>query len=130
MEIEPLSLGVPKPIIDALPESDGAAAQDMQKAVDGLEQRLNRALEDADTEADAAAYVVDAIERLETHYERYDEFIPELRAWGQSPIYAIAWRNLQADLILQLQSYDWLASHVDRERNLRLVEDGIRFGKR
>ncbi|RDZ44987.1 hypothetical protein C5B91_08385 [Haloferax sp. Atlit-10N] len=129
MDIEPLSLGVPKPIIDSLPEADGTAAQDMQRAVEGLETRLNRAIDGAETEAEAAGYVVDALERLEGHYERYDEFIPELRAWGQSPIYAIAWRNLQADLILQIEEYDWLKPHIDRERNLRLVEDGIRFGK-
>ncbi|AKU08025.1 MULTISPECIES: hypothetical protein [Haloferax] len=129
MAIEPLSLGVPKPIIDSLPEADGTAAQDMQRAVEGLETRLNRAIDGAETESEAAGYVVDALERLEGHYERYDEFIPELRAWGQSPIYAIAWRNLQADLILQIEEYDWLKPHIDRERNLRLVEDGIRFGK-
>lgn len=85
MAIEPLSLGVPKPIIDSLPEADGTAAQDMQRAVEGLETRLNRAIEDADTESEAAGYVVDALERLEGHYERYDEFIPELRAWGSRP---------------------------------------------
>ncbi|SEM02054.1 hypothetical protein [Haloferax larsenii] len=130
MDVEELSLGVPKPILDSLPDPDGDAAQDMQQAVQGLETRLNRAITEADTESEAAAYVVDAIERLEDHYEKYDEFVPELRAWGQSPIYAIAWRNLQGDLILQLQEYDWLAPHIDRERNLRLVEDGIRFGKR
>ncbi|AFK19798.1 hypothetical protein E6P09_01155 [Haloferax mediterranei ATCC 33500] len=130
MPIEELSLGVPKPILDALPEPEGTAAQDMQRAVEGLETRLNRAIADAESETEAAEYVVDAIERLEAHYEKYDEFVPELRAWGQSPIYAIAWRNLQADLIVQLQEYDWLKPYVDRERNLRLVEDGIRFGKR
>ncbi|MFC7130815.1 hypothetical protein [Haloferax chudinovii] len=129
MAVEPLSLGVPKPIIDSLPEADDTAAQDMQRAVEGLETRLNRAIEGADTESEAAGYVVDALERLEDHYERYDEFIPELRAWGQSPIYAIAWRNLQGDLILQIEEYEWLKPHIDRERNLRLVEDGIRFGK-
>ena len=45
MAVEPLSLGVPKPIIDSLPEADGTAAQDMQRAVEGLETRLNRAIE-------------------------------------------------------------------------------------
>ncbi|WP_410766544.1 hypothetical protein [Haloferax sp. DFSO60] len=128
--MEELSLGVPKPILDALPEPDGTTAQDMQKAVQGLENRLNRAIDGAETESEAAQYVVDAIERLEDHYQRYDEFIPELRAWGQSPIYAIAWRNLQADLILQISEYEWLTPHIDRERNFRLVDDGIRFNKR
>jgi hypothetical protein len=94
-----------------------------------MESRLNRVIEEADTESEAASHVVDALERLENHLERYDEFVPELRAWGQSPIYAIAWRNLQADLILQLHQHEWLSGHIDRERNHRLVEDGIRFGK-
>jgi hypothetical protein len=80
-------------------------------------------------DAEAAAHAVDAIERLEERMETYDAFVPELRAWGQSPIYAIAWRNLYADLIAQIHDHEWLATHIDRERNYRLVEDGIRFGK-
>jgi hypothetical protein len=127
---EHVQLGVPQGILETLPDEEGDPAQDMKQAVAGLESRLNRAIESADSEAEAASYVVDAIERLEEHLERYDEFVPELRAWGQSPIYAIAWRNLQADLILQIDEHEWLAGHVDRERNHRLVEDGIRFGKR
>ena len=65
---------------------------------------------------------------MEDRVERFDAFVPELRAWGQSPIFAIAWRNLYADLIGQLYEYDWIAGGVDRERNYRLVEDGIRLG--
>lgn len=121
-----IDLGVPEPIVSSLPESDDDAAADMQRAVDGLEDHLNRAIEGHE-ESEAVAIVVDTIERLEERYERYDEFVPELRAWGQSPIYAIGWRNLQADLIAQLQEHDWLAEHLDRERNARLVEDGIRL---
>ncbi len=128
--MEQLSLGVPQPILDSLPEGDDNAAQDMQQAVGALENRLNQAIDSADSETEAAEYVVDAIERLEDRMERYDEFVPELRAWGQSPIFAIAWRNLQADLIMQIHEHEWLAAHIDRERNYRLVEDGIRFGKR
>ncbi|MFB6161387.1 MAG: hypothetical protein ABEJ61_09470 [Haloferacaceae archaeon] len=126
---EEISLGVPRPILDSLPEDDDAA-QDMQRAVAGLEDRLNEAIADAADANEAAGHVVDAIERLEDRLERYDDFVPELRAWGQSPIYAIAWRNLQADLIAQLYDHDWLAEHLDRERNARIVEDGIRFGGR
>ncbi|MFB6305004.1 MAG: hypothetical protein ABEH47_07550 [Haloferacaceae archaeon] len=124
---EAVSLGVPEPIIDSLPDDDDAA-RDMQEAVAGLERRLNDAIEDSEDESEAAGHAVDAIEHLEDRFQRYDEFVPELRAWGQSPIYALAWRNLQADLIAQLQDHDWLAPHIDRERNARLVEDGIRFG--
>jgi hypothetical protein len=125
-----LSLGVPQQILDSLPEDGASAGEDMRRAVAGLESNLNEAVAAADSEADAAGYVVDVIEHLEDRMERYDEFVPELRAWGQSPIYAIAWRNLQADLVMQIRDHEWLAEHVDRERNYRLVEDGIRFGKR
>jgi hypothetical protein len=128
--MDEISLGVPRPIVESLPDPEGDAAQDMMRAVEGIESRINRAVAEAEDEAEAAGYVVDVLERLEDHLERYDEFVPELRAWGQSPIYAIAWRNLQADLIGQLYEVDWLADHLDRERNARLVEDGIRFGKR
>ncbi|WP_224268080.1 hypothetical protein [Haloprofundus salinisoli] len=128
--MEHVSLGVPRRILDSLPDDSDAAAQDMQRAVDGIESRINRAIDQAADEAEAAEYVTDSLERLESQLERYDEFVPELRAWGQSPIYAIAWRNLHADLMLQLYEIDWLTEQIDRERNHRLVEDGIRFGKR
>jgi hypothetical protein len=128
--METLDLGVPRPILDSLPADSDDTKRDMQQAVDGLQSRLNEAIDDAETEAEAAEFVVDALEHLENRYERYDEFVPELRAWGQSPIYAIAWRNLQADLIAQIHEHEWLADQIDRERNYRLVEDGIRFGKR
>ncbi|XVH32462.1 hypothetical protein ACNS7O_04550 [Haloferacaceae archaeon DSL9] len=128
--MEPVSLGVPRPILESLPDDDGAAAADMQRSVQGIEQRINQAIDAADSEAEAAKSVADAIERMEAHLDRYDAFIPELRAWGQSPIYAIAWRNLQADLLMQLYEVEWLAAQLDKERNYRLVEDGIRFGKR
>ena len=126
---EEISLGVPRPILDSLPD-DEDAAEDMQRAVAGLERRLNETLADAADREEATGHVVDAVEHLEERMERYDAFVPELRAWGQSPIYAIAWRNLQADLIAQIREHDWLADRLDRERNARLVEDGIRFGDR
>ena len=89
----------------------------------------------ADMKSSLAAFVcaceqLDAIEHLEGRIERYDEFIPELRAWGQSPVYAMAWRNLYAEVIAQLYAHEWLGPSIDKERNYRLVEDGIRFGKR
>ncbi|ESS12621.1 MAG: hypothetical protein A07HR60_00725 [uncultured archaeon A07HR60] len=125
--MEEVSLGVPRQILESLPE-DGSADADMQRAVEGIEARVNDAIQDAeDTEA-AAGYVVDAMERIEQRLDRHDEFVPELRAWGQSPIYAIAWRNLYADLIEQLYQHEWLVEELDRERNYRVVDDGIRFG--
>jgi len=128
--MDSVSLGVPQPILETLPEGSENVEQDMKRAVSGIESRLNRTIEEADGEEAVASHVVDLIERLETHLERYDEFVPELRAWGQSPIYAIAWRNLQADLVAQLYDHEWLTDHIDRERNYRVVEDGIRFGDR
>ena len=125
--MDEVSLGVPQPIIDSLPEDGTAAAQDMQRAVEGLESRLNRAIRDADDDAEAAGFALDVIDHLEDRAGTYDSFVPELRAWGQSPIYAIAWRNLQADLINQLYEHEALAERLDRERNARMVEDGIRL---
>lgn len=125
--MDEISLGVPQPLLDSLPEDGSGTAQDMHRAVEGYETRLNQVLEEADDEAAAASRVLDVIEHFESRSERYDEFVPELRAWGQSPIYAIAWRTLYADLIAQLYEHEWLAAHLDRERNARLVDDGIRL---
>ncbi|SDC78980.1 hypothetical protein [Natrinema hispanicum] len=125
--MDEITLGVPEPILERLPDDDESAAADMQKAVAGWESRLNRALEDADDEREAAGHVLEAIDRFEERYETYDELVPELRAWGQSPIYAIAWRTLYADVIAQLHEHEDLADHLDRERNARLVADGIRL---
>ncbi|PSQ21158.1 hypothetical protein BRD01_12400 [Halobacteriales archaeon QS_8_65_32] len=126
--MDEISLAVPRDVVDSLPDEEGTAALDMQRSVEGIEARINQAIADADDEAEAAGRIADAIERMETHLERYDEFVPELRAWGQSPIYAIAWRNLQAALLTQLYEVGWLTTYLDRERNYRLVEDGIRLG--
>ncbi|GAB6860410.1 hypothetical protein ACFR97_09280 [Haloplanus litoreus] len=128
--MDEFDLGVPRQILDSLPEDDEAARQDMQRAVAGLEARLNEAVDAADDEREAAQGIVSALERLEDQLEQYDEFVPELRAWGQSPIYAIAWRNLQADLIMQIQEVGWVAERIDQERNYRTVEDGIRLSDR
>ncbi|WIV66527.1 hypothetical protein [Natrialbaceae archaeon AArc-T1-2] len=125
--MDEVSLGVPKPLLERLPDGDDDAAADMQQAVAGWERRINRAIAEADDDREAAGHVLDAIDRFERRFETYDEFVPELRAWGQSPIYAIAWRNLYADLIGQLYEHEDLADRLDRERNARLVEDGIRL---
>ena len=125
--MDAISLGVPEPILERLPADDETAAADMQQAVAGWETKLNRAVEEADDDRDAAARILEAIDRFEQRYETYDELVPELRAWGQSPIYAIAWRTLYADVIAQLYAHDDLGEHLDRERNMRLVEDGIRL---
>ncbi|ARS89241.1 hypothetical protein [Natrarchaeobaculum aegyptiacum] len=125
--MDPISLGVPEPILERLPADDETAAADMQQAVAGWEARLNRAIEEADDDREAASQVLEAVDRFEERYETYDELIPELRAWGQSPIYAMTWRTLYADVVAQLYDHDDLGEHLRRERNARLVEDGIRL---
>ncbi|WP_435155156.1 hypothetical protein [Haladaptatus sp. DFWS20] len=124
--MDEISLAVPEAIIESLPEDGDSAARDMHEAVAGWEVRLNRLAESDD---EVASAVFDVVERFETRWEQYDDFVAELRAWGQSPIYAMAWRDLHAALIQQLYDHDDLSEHIDRERNARLVTDGIRFGK-
>jgi len=75
--MDEISLGVPQPLLDALPEDGQAAAQDMQRAVEGYEQRLNGAIEAADDDAEAASSALDLIEHFDARRERFDEFVPE-----------------------------------------------------
>ncbi|QAU11751.1 hypothetical protein EKH57_02705 [Halorubrum sp. BOL3-1] len=121
-----IELGVPRGVVESLPEEEGTAERDMRRAIAGIQSRLNDAVDEADPD-EAAEVVADAVERMEGQASTYHEFVPELRAWGQSPIYAIAWRNLYLELIGQLYDHEWLADDLDRERNFRLVEDGIRL---
>ncbi|MFW6265179.1 MAG: hypothetical protein ACOC2A_00200 [Halanaeroarchaeum sp.] len=127
--MEAISLGVPKPILEALPDEGVDAGSDMQRVVASWQERINESIERAADDREAVAAVADAIEELESRRDRYDEFVVELRAWGQSPIYAIAWRNLYMDLLAQLYEHETLATELERERNVRLVEDGIRLGE-
>jgi hypothetical protein len=124
--MEDVSLSVPDPLLDGLPD-DEDAAKDMLRAVEGWESRINDAIDAAEDEREALGYVVDAIDRMEDRFEEYDGYVSELRAWGQSPIYAMTWRSLYAELIAQLYQHDWIAEGVDRERHYRWVEDGIRL---
>lgn len=125
--MDEVDLGVPQQLMDSLPEGGDDAARDMERAVEGYQARVNRMIRDASDDAEAASRIVDVVEQLEARAETYDGFVPELRAWGQSPIYAIVWRNLCADLIGQLYEHEGLAERLDRERNHRLVDDGIRL---
>ena len=127
--MDQIDLYVPEAIVESLPADSEDTVADMQRAVEGFETSLNEAVQGID-DGEAAEAIVDAIERMETRAERHDEFVPELRAWGQSPIYAIAWRNLYVSLIRQLYDREDVAELIDRERNLRLVADGIRKRKR
>lgn len=117
-----ISLAVPSDLIEALPEDGTDTAQDMQRAVAGYERQLNEAAANGDHGA-----IVDAIERFEERWGEYDDYVVELRAWGQSPIYAMAWRDLHASLIDQLYNHEGLTDDIDRERHARIVEDGIRL---
>lgn len=117
-----ISLTVPSDLIEALPEDGGDTAKDMQRAVAGYERQLNEAAANDDHGA-----IVDGIERFEERWGEYDDYVVELRAWGQSPIFAMAWRDLHASLIDQLYNHEGLTDDIDRERHARIVEDGIRL---
>ncbi|WP_435176157.1 hypothetical protein [Halorussus sp. AFM4] len=126
--MDEISLTVPDPIVESLPADGEDAARDMERAVEGWERRLNRVFEEGDDD-EAASAVVDALERFEDRWEQYDDFVAELRAWGQSPIYAMAWRDLMAALMRQLYDHEDLGERIDRERHARIVSDGIRPGR-
>ena len=124
--MDEVELSVPGAIVESLPGGSEDAVADMERAVEGFEGRINEAMSEATDDTEAASAIADAVERMHHRAERHDEFVPELRAWGQSPIYAIAWRNLYVSLVRQLYNREDVAAHLDRERNHRLVEDGIR----
>ncbi|WP_255150824.1 hypothetical protein [Halorarius halobius] len=124
--MDELDLAIPKSILDSLPE-EGPTGQDMERALEDYQRRVNHAIREADDDAEAAATALDVIEHLESRAQTYDDFVPELRAWGQSPIYAIAWRNFCVSLIDQFYEHEALAERLDRERNARIVDDGIRL---
>ncbi len=118
--MEEVSLELPGALVDALPVDGEDVAADMRQAVQGWEDEINRRLA-----ADDPA-LVDVLDRFESRWEQYDEFVVELRAWGQSPIYAMAWRDLHEAIIKQLYEHEEIADRLDRERHARIVEDGIR----
>lgn len=121
--MDDIELYVPEGIVDALPADGEDAKHDMGRAIESWERELNAALAE-----DAVGTVVNMIDHFEERWEAYDEYVVELRAWGQSPIYAMAWRDLHAAAIQQLYDHDDLAERIDRERNARIVDDGIRHG--
>jgi len=125
--VDELELTIPEGIVDSLPADSDDTKQDMGKAVAGWERELNAALTVKD-EDEAVSAVVDMIEHFKKRWEAYDEFIVELRAWGQSPIYAMAWRDLHAAVLQQVYDHEDLADRIDRERKFRAVDDGIRPG--
>lgn len=125
--MDDIELFIPEGIVESLPADGEDTKQDMGRAIQGWERDLNAVLSVED-DAEAVAGVVDMIEHFEDRWEAYDEYVVELRAWGQSPIYAMAWRDLHASIIQQLYDHEDLADRIDRERNARIVDDGIRPG--
>ena len=126
--MDEIDLAIPRSILDSLPE-DEATAPDMERALEGYQQRVNSQIATATDDAEVASEALDLVEHLESRAERYDEFIPELRAWGQSPIYAIAWRNFCVAVVDQLYDHADLGDRLDRERNYRIADDGIRMNR-
>ena len=122
--MEDIELGIPAAIVDSLPADSEETRQDIQRAVAGWERDVNAALDSEDP----AAAVVDIVEFFESRWEAYDDYVVELRAWGQSPIYAMVWRDLLANVIQQVYDHGDLADRISRERNARIVDDGIRPG--
>jgi hypothetical protein len=125
--VDEIELYIPEGIVESLPPDSDDTKQDMGKAIGGWERELNAVL-NVEDDAEAVAAVVDVLEQFENRWESYDEYVVELRAWGQSPIYAMAWRDLHASVIQQIYDHDDLGDRIDRERNARIVEDGIRPG--
>jgi len=126
--MDEIDLAIPRSILDSLPE-DEATAPDMERALEGYQRRVNSQIATAADDAEVASEALDLVEHLESRAERYDEFIPELRAWGQSPIYAIAWRNFCVAVVDQLYDHADLGDRLDRERNYRIADDGIRMNR-
>jgi len=122
--MDDIELSIPAGVVDSLPADSEDTKRDIQQAVAGWEADINTALQ---TE-DPAGTVVDLVEHFEARWEAYDEYVVELRAWGQSPIYAMAWRDLMAAIIQQIYDHEDLADRINRERNARIVDDGIRPG--
>ncbi len=125
--MENIKLTIPKSIVDSLPEDSAETKQDLEKAIVGWERNINASLE-VEEDEEMIEDIVDLIEHFESRWESYDDYIVELRAWGQSPIYAMAWRDLHAAVIQQVHEHEDLGDRISRERHARIFNDGIRPG--
>jgi hypothetical protein len=123
--MDEISLAVPRELAETLPEDSDEALMAMQRELDQYEGYVNAAMEEGEDEAASAA--ADVLDRLEERWASYDEYIVELRAWGQSSIYAEVWCDFQYAVIQQLYDHEELSEALDRERHARLVDDGIRL---
>lgn len=126
--MEQIELVLPEGIVESLPADSEETKLDMQKAIEGWQRELNEALA-TDDEEEMVGAVVDMIEFFEDRWEEYDGYVVELRAWGQSPIYAMAWRDLLASVVKQIHDHADLADRISRERHARIFDDGIRPGQ-
>ncbi|MFC7131615.1 MULTISPECIES: hypothetical protein [Salinibaculum] len=125
--MDDIELTIPKGIVDSLPADSSETTKDMEKAVAGWERDINAVI-NAEEDDEVVSAIVDVIEHFEERWEAYDDFVVELRAWGQSPIYAMSWRNLHASIIRQIHDHEDLADRISRERHARIFSDGIRPG--
>lgn len=123
--MDEITLAVPRELGESLPEDSEETLMAMQREIDQYEGYINAAV--AEGESEAASAAADVIDRIEERWEQYDELIAELRAWGQSSIYAEVWCDFQYALIQQLYDHEELADALDQERHARLVDDGIRL---
>ncbi|MFC6903707.1 hypothetical protein [Halalkalicoccus tibetensis] len=123
--MDEITLAVPRELGESLPEDGEETLMAMQREIDQYEGYINGAVPEGESEAASAA--ADVIDRLEERWEQYDEYIVELRAWGQSSIYAEVWCDFQYALIQQIYDHEELADALDQERHARLVDDGIRL---
>lgn len=123
--MDEITLAVPRELGESLPEDGEETLMAMQREIDQYEGYINAAV--AEGESEAASAAADVIDRIEERWEQYDELIAELRAWGQSSIYAEVWCDFQYALIQQLYDHEELADALDQERHARLVDDGIRL---
>ncbi|MEM4781637.1 MAG: hypothetical protein QXG03_08785 [Halalkalicoccus sp.] len=123
--MDEITLAVPRELAETLPEDSDETLMAMQRDIDQYQGYINGAIEEGDREAASAA--ADVLDRLEERWSQYDGYIVELRAWGQSSIYAEVWCDFQYALIQQLYDHEGLAEALDQERHARLVDDGIRL---
>ena len=118
-----LSLAVPRELAETLPEDSDETLMAMQREINQYEGYINA----AGSEDEVASAAVDVLDRIEERWEAYDSYIVELRAWGQSSIYAEVWCDFQYALMQQLYDHEALVENLDQERHSRLLDDGIRL---
>lgn len=121
--MDEISLAVPRELAETLPEDSDETLMAMQREINQYEGYINA----AGSEDEVASAAVDVLDRIEERWEAYDSYIVELRAWGQSSIYAEVWCDFQYALMQQLYDHEALVENLDQERHSRLLDDGIRL---